>query len=510
MNDRERTAIAKVQPLDRFGALDIYAEGAVAEAEATRLDALATISAGYKNDKGLPVRSRDGTIYLHDPEGRAPGLRAALEANEGKRLMITFPFDDPRLFIQQRFAQYSKSRLLAYGDQFALTTISEKGVRNELRAGTPAYAAALRECKVNVSVFFNLVEWVEQDGNVSPVITMPDGMGFYRLRFTGRNSLRSFLGQLKLITQFTAGRIAGVPFDLRLTDREVADPTGARRSIPVFTITMRAPHLRLTSQNFRQLAEAGLAQADRLRLPEPLPETIETAMADGEPYDLDAPAPALEAGPTTDTIAADSRLEPDPMPEPSEHDVARMRSALDYDTERARFFALVRGTDLEGDEARAELIESQFGDLTSLRDVLVHATPQEWDDFLAYVAGTAQALARHRQDGLAESYPDDVNQTSVDWLQKQVQRFIDAGVPYGFRLQLISWLAGGSPIEGNSDITRDILGMVKDALGETKGRSWRPVPREAIAQYADTFLGIMAEDQAAEAPAPESEAVKAG
>lgn len=70
------TTIVKHGDLSGFDMLDIYA-GGIKEAT-PRVDALATISAGSKQKKmkdgkevWYPVVSRDGTIMLHDPEGRA-------------------------------------------------------------------------------------------------------------------------------------------------------------------------------------------------------------------------------------------------------------------------------------------------------------------------------------------------------------------------------------------------------------------------------------------------------
>src|SRR5688500_9518095 len=74
------------------------------EVRPPRPDALATISAGYKtetNGRTRPATSRDGKIYLHDDEGRAPGLEAIL-AESPTSLTIAFTSDDPDTIIQQR------------------------------------------------------------------------------------------------------------------------------------------------------------------------------------------------------------------------------------------------------------------------------------------------------------------------------------------------------------------------------------------------------------------------
>lgn len=146
-----------------FRMLDTYSEDGIAH-EDTRIEALATISAGTRtmvNGKpGLPTATKDGTIYLHDQEGRAPGLAQALAATDYKRLTIAFPWDDPAAFICQHFARHSASALEVWGDEKSLTEI--KGSDRIIhQAGTPEYKALLKTCKVQVSVYFHLATWGE-------------------------------------------------------------------------------------------------------------------------------------------------------------------------------------------------------------------------------------------------------------------------------------------------------------------------------------------------------------
>lgn len=189
-----------------FRILDLHSENGVLEETRPRMDWIATISAGGKEEvkkrdgSGMTTRpfvSRDGMIHLHDPEGHAAGLAQALALNGNKMLTIAFPFDDKRLFIQQRFAEYSASALLAYGDENSITLI-QNGQHIEHRHGTSGYRECLKRpgMKVTVSVFFYLAEWGE-DGQ--PRVTFPDGLGLYRLRFTGHNSLRSIVASIDSI-----------------------------------------------------------------------------------------------------------------------------------------------------------------------------------------------------------------------------------------------------------------------------------------------------------------------
>lgn len=222
-----------VAPIDQWRILDTFS-GGYSDAP-TRVDALATISAGYRGPErngrpGLPQRSTDGTIYLHDPDGRAPGLAEALAQGEQKRLTVAFPLDDPRQFIHQSFRRYSASRLEAYGDANSLTEIvlrrtgqTDKDGKPILEAdhmqyaaGTAQYADLVRTCKNYYDIYFCLAEWTAN----GPEVVQPDGFGLYRLRTTSRHTIRNIEAALRYVAQFTRGRLAGIPFELRIEDRK--------------------------------------------------------------------------------------------------------------------------------------------------------------------------------------------------------------------------------------------------------------------------------------------------
>lgn len=352
--------------IDGFKLLDVYAIG-VSE-EAPRVEALATISAGYRgrgdgNRPGNPQRSTDGTIYLHDATGRAPGLAKALDATGRKRLTIAFPFDDPAEFIHCRFMRYSASELQAFGDETHLMVLTPGRGYQRVEAGTEAYAREVATCKVGVSVYFVLSEW-SKDG---PEIVFPDGVGaYYRLRFTSRHSLRSILAGLRSIAQFTQGRIAGVPFDLAIDYREAADATGKKRTIPVWSIATKPPGgLRLTSRNFGDVMGMALEQGAALMLPAPAAPTFEDALAEPPDDDLD------------DTI-----VEGVVIGEPSDREVELIQRGgrCNEATWRAMFFSAVRGTEFDGDESLARSIwlrEYTNGQTGSLADYLHWATERE-------------------------------------------------------------------------------------------------------------------------------------
>lgn len=368
--------------IDSFKLLDVYA-GGISE-EAPRVEALATISAGYRakgdgNRPGAPQRSRDGTIYLHDATGRATGLKRALDKAAGKRLTIAFPFDDPGRFIHCRFMGYTASELLAFGDETHLMILIPGQGYRRVEAGTADYEAWLRKCKVSVSVYFVLAEW----GSDGPEIVFPDGVGaYYRLRFTSRHSLRSILAGLRSIGQFTQGRIAGIPFDLTIDYREVAGPDGKKRTIPVWSLASKPPgEKRLTSRNFSETMQFALEQGAALMLPAPPEPTLEDALAMPPDDDLD------------DTV-----IEGVVVGEPSDRDIELISRGgrCNEATWRGMFFSAVAGSELHGDDSPARaawLLQYTNGQTDSLSEFLRWATEKEAQ---AMVVAAADELNRRR------------------------------------------------------------------------------------------------------------------
>jgi len=357
-NGSETVALAKAillpseSSLSRFPILDVYAPDGIAYSD-NRVDAFATISAGEKAADGkFPTRSKDGKMFLHDPDGNAPGLEAALRASEYKTLTIAFPTDDLSQVIQQRFTEYSQTALLAYGDEKQITQLTQgknkEPVRRVLHTGTKEYAEQLARCKVATSVYFHLAQWT----NEGPQVVFPDGLGYYRLRFTSRNSARRIIAAIQMTARYFGGRIAGVPFQLSLENAEVAGPDGSRRKVPVWNCRFVPPEgFSLSSQNFRHVAEQALAQGAQLMLPAPQSESLELAADEGADLDLDEAAVSLiSRGGACDT--------------------AHYRSA---------WFARVSGTPLDCDAERAQFVgwfcgtygeNSQLAPTTSLSKLL--------------------------------------------------------------------------------------------------------------------------------------------
>lgn len=315
--------------------LDVYAESGVREIT-PRVDALATISAGSKaKTASSPTINRDGTISLHDPEGRASALAATLSAADGKRLTIAFPFNDWDSVVQMRFAEYSASRLLSFGDQHGLTEIRENGQRVTHAPGTPEYATVKARCKVTANVYFVLADWSLKgaDGSdLGPGVVFPDGLGFYRLRFTSRNSLDNLLNTWKLIKKLSGDRIAGVPLELQLVNREVSGPDGKRRNVPVWTFTMRPPSgLQLTSRNFQATLSQALKSGQDLVLPAPDGEEIEAS------FEIVTP-------------------DQDDLPALTERETRQLENGFNAAAVRTRYFAITKDTPFAERPGRAKLI----------------------------------------------------------------------------------------------------------------------------------------------------------
>lgn len=334
------------------------------------VDVLATISAGYKNAEGRPVVSRDGTIYISDAEGRAPGLAKALAANGGKHLTIAIPNNDWRQFIHQNYRKESKGDLLAHGDKAGITElIKVDGGKSPARrvfhpAGSEGFDKLRAECSVNTSITFILADYA-QDGTI--VYPMPDSVGAYRLRTTSEHTAENLISVLKRISQFTNGQIAGVPLTISLSYPQKTTPTGTKAKAPVFVFAVKMPAgMALTSKTLPKLT-AGASEAIGLSLPAlPPGETIEDVIAEVSATQLNA-----------------------------------MATGVNPDKVRATWFAIVDGTEYASDAARAAWLDEYTGGATSsLREFLETATPESADEML-------EAL-RQRVDGVSTAEPDPV------------------------------------------------------------------------------------------------------
>ena len=371
---RQRFDIDPVAPIDRFQLLDTYAERGVLSQQdaAARIDALATISAGDRaptapgsDQTGIPRVSRDGTIKFHDRDGRAPELRKALEATEYRSLTIALGFDDPNLFLQQRFTCYTQTALKIYGDQHELREITPRG-HVAVPVGTDRYLELKEQCKVSASLYFVLADWVPDTSPPASQVLMPDGLGFYRLRTTSRHSLRNILGTLQYLSRFTGGRLAGIPLELRITYREASDPKGAKRLIPTWSLAFKPPNgIVLSTRNFAPLLQQAIAEAEQLHVPgprmldAPRPETWEAAVAEG------------------------------PEDEPGDADIERILSGdapADTVYWRKRWGVAVRGTEQGTDEGRAEWIDRYSeGETKSLAEWLRGATNAEAEQMILQI-----------------------------------------------------------------------------------------------------------------------------
>jgi hypothetical protein len=269
-----------------------------------RVEALATISAGYRNQQGYPVVSRDGAIHITDEGQPAPGLRAALAERNNMALTIAVGSDDPSEVLQQSYKRYSKTRLEAHGNHEQITEIRVLPGQDRAKPGAvletervtvwrdenpQGYAALAATCKAESFFFFYLARWMD-DG--SPQMYMPDGWGAYRLRFTSLNSAEAIRNQLAFIAAKTGGRVAGVPLELFITYRNLAGPDGMRRNVPVWTLVLQPPDMLelQTAVGIRGILKAGIAQAEQMALPKPAIETIEQAMLSAPDVDLEAPS----------------------------------------------------------------------------------------------------------------------------------------------------------------------------------------------------------------------------
>lgn len=419
--------------------IDIYAGGLVDTDSSPRVDAIATISAGRRNEKGLPQAVREGDqqhIYLHDRTGRAPGLRSILEINEWKRLTIAFPYNNPNAFIQQRPMLYSATELQAYADEHELTLI-RNGQHITYPAGSDEYAEWFPKLKNTVSVYFAISVW--DDDGASRVI-FPDGLGLYRLRFTSRNSLRNLDAAIKTVQKFTGGQIAGIPFDLALDFREVAGPDGKKRTIPCWTFTMKPPESAgmLSSRTFQPIARAALAEGQALMLPVPSAESIETARTDIVDVDLD---------------------------QPSDEDVALIERGGKCDKRywNTLWHAVVRDTSLAKKEARGEFLDHYTGQrYDSLALFLDQATE---DDSAKLIQAARDYLVKAGEISPIDAVPDDEDTPSYQATADDYAKTYDAAYadePKADEPKVID--AESRPVESPVEQMDALAGQVDDEM----------------------------------------------
>lgn len=355
-------------PVGQFRPLDIYSEATDYRESVSRYEAIATISLGYtgksKDGRPIPRASRqddDRQIHLHDGTGRADGLRKRLEEGKYRKLMVAFPFDDPNLFVQQRFTYYTQTALKLHGDEHGLTEIVNTPVKRQRTntrtgeittvdevesvhhfhaAGTDRFKELVKHCKVATSIYFYLAAW-DADGFK---VEFPDGMGYYRIRTTSRNSVRTLLAEIREVAKRTHGQIAGIPFELGVDHREVAGPDGSKRTIPVWTAVFKGPpNAVLSSRTFVLTAQDGIEQARMLSLPAPAQETLddlERGYAEGE------------------FTEAEGDVIPGEIVEPTDEELARVNSGgLCDPVHWGRLFHLeVKDSRYATDEGRADLL----------------------------------------------------------------------------------------------------------------------------------------------------------
>lgn len=369
-----RRDTGEIVPYDGgFRILDTYADEPSIIAP-SRPDWLATISAGRKVEKNgqkIPEVSRDGTIYVSGDTERSAGLREVLAANGGKHLTITFPYDDLDGFIIQRFTRRSATALEVYGDASSLTEI-KNGVHSTFYPGDPQYKALKATCKVETSVLFGLCRWVGMQSRPY----FPDGFGWYRFRFTSRNSLRSIVGKLQEVTErITRGHIAGLPWELSITYRDVAGPDGRNRNIPIWSIDFKPPQtIELSSGNLSGLLRSSLAEGQKLKLLDAPDYTLTDAASEDEDFDLDVPAEA----------AVETLTSSDPPCDP------RYWENI--------WFSTVRDTRFQSDEARADFLRAYTrGAHTSLSEFLAEATEAEASGLVADVVRVIEADRLEKQ-----------------------------------------------------------------------------------------------------------------
>lgn len=375
-----------------------------------RVDTIATISLGYKAQVGgrpipKPTRKADSKwLHPHDAED-APALIRALEAGKHRTLTVSLASDNWSECVQQHYACYSQTALQVYGDADQLTYITKQPVLDKdgepvldekkrprtepmhytvFKADDPEkYARMLKVVKVQTSIYFYLAEW-RQEGNAwVPMVVMDGDTGLYRFRTTSEHTVQNLASTFKQIRAITGGHIKGVPLTLGVNFPTVSGPDGTKREIPTCYFRLQPPY-EITDVNFRPMLEAAVETGQRLALAAPRMETLEAEQ---------------ECAPLMPEIVGDSR----------EIDLIARGGRCAAGRYTRIFFAMVKGTNLEGDEARAELMRTYTSDRTdSLAEFLKWSTDEDAEKFIAWVD-------REMNGDDVESEPEDQPFASDDY-----------------------------------------------------------------------------------------------
>jgi hypothetical protein len=200
----------------------------------------------------------------------------------------------------------------------------------------------------------------------TPAVLFPDGLGFYRLRTASRTSARLLRDAIVTLRRLLpGGQLAGIPLELALDYRHVVDGSGARRRVPVWTLTLKPPSMLqfdLDVRALRQIALRAREESGLLALPAPASETLEEALLAPEPGD------------------AEARL------------LARVQGRrCDQGYWTRRWHAAAAGTEWESEAGRARFLDEYTGGRTaSLAEFLAGSSDEQAAELLAALEQTKQ------------------------------------------------------------------------------------------------------------------------
>lgn len=375
-----------------------------------RITPIAVLSAGFMGPNGAPQRS--GKIHVNGQPNydEAPaGLLAALTAGGFSSLRIMLPHDDLGMVFRQGLSKWSKTRLEAFGDSEGITEFKPTGMRGNYvataervyhPAGTPEYDRLRAECTVSSYLYFWLCEYV--DG--VPCADWTDGVRYYALRTSGFHTSSNLRQMLQAVSQLTRGHLAGIPLNLKLSEKTKINPIGNKVKVPVFEVDLALPEgkrmlmpvvSQVVKSSIQQLQEFG-AQLEAMSLPAP------------------SALPAL--------------------PEIDEADFEEVSGALEGfnpETYRRDFFALTGLTPYAEDENRHKLIaNATAGKYSGLRELLAGNDPE--------ARGAVMQYAERLVDNYLQKNPEKpLKPTALKHLKEAITQHdfeaTDAGVVFAMR-----------------------------------------------------------------------------
>lgn len=270
------------------------------------------------------IRGQDNNFIVDD------ALIAKLQKDhDGKlrRIPITLLYDSLDLNFQSRYACYIGKTLFCSGDgEEANQAIpnAEKKISGYKQVPCVCKRAEFGyegrdKCKITGKLQF-VIRGAERIG------------GVHVFRTTGRNSVVSILSSLAMIQRVTGGLLAGIPLDLVVSPKNVADPNGQQQTIQVVSVEFGGSMQALQDtahgillNNAKYGLQIGRIEEEARALLTAQPAPFSDELDDDDREEFFPPNGATVIDMETGEIS-------DPVSQPTPHELPKQSTPIDLDT----------------------------------------------------------------------------------------------------------------------------------------------------------------------------------